>query len=322
MKEISIKKILLFTVFSAVIIISLFLLPVNKVNAAPAQATPTEPQNKQIIPYYEVWLRWNDVSNEHHYLLSMRDLDTNGLVYYNQYIAQNSSYFIIPVNKITKGHKYRWSLCSVDSSGNKTFSPEMYFMIEHGLPSGEDSHLWRTGYANASHLDYFIYAPVSGLETVIEQAVNSWNGISSKVYLHRDPANVTRELGIYDHYEPPRTDIAGKTMMGGMSYNCTDPYAYQVVTYVDILLYPTNFSSPINTTEFLKTTMHEVGHALSLGHTNGQDEGKTPNAPANNSIAKTYDDLTNIYLIMNTSSGKSNYITTVDRDHLRIKWGA
>ena len=29
------------------------------------------------------------------------------------------------------------------------------------------------------------------------------------------------------------------------------------------------------------------------------DEGKTPNAPANNSIAKTYDDLTNIYLIMN-----------------------
>ena len=133
MKEISIKKILLFTVFSTVIIISLFLLPVNKVNAAPAQATPTEPQSKQIIPYYEVWLRWNDVSNEHHYLLSMRYLDTNGLVYYNQYIAQNSSYFIIPVNKITRGHTYRWSLSSVDSSGNKTFSPEMYFRIEYGL---------------------------------------------------------------------------------------------------------------------------------------------------------------------------------------------
>ena len=31
------------------------------------------------------------------------------------------------------------------------------------------------------------------------------------------------------------------------------------------------------------------------------DEGKTPNAPANNSIAKTYDDLTNIYLIMKKS---------------------
>ena len=198
----------------------------------------------------------------------------------------------------------------------------MYFRVEYGLPSGEDSHLWRTSYASAAHLDYFIYAPVSGLETVIEQAVNNWNGISSNVYLHRDPNNVTRELGIYDNYTTTDNKVLAQTFMGGISYDCEDVYAYETVTYVDILLYPTSFTSPLNSTEFLKTTMHEVGHALSLAHTNGQDQGATPNAPANNSIAKTYDGLTDILLIMNTGSGKSNYITTTDRDHLRIKWGA
>ena len=47
---------------------------VHKAFAQPQQASATEPADGQIIPFYEVWLRWNDVSDEDHYILSVRDI--------------------------------------------------------------------------------------------------------------------------------------------------------------------------------------------------------------------------------------------------------
>ena len=63
--------------------------------------------------------------------------------------------------------------------------------------------------------------------------------------------------------------------------------------------------------------MHEVGHALSLGHTNHI----TPDNLKQYRIDITTDN-NHVDLIMNTGFGKSINITTTDRDHLRIKWGA
>lgn len=352
MKNTKLTSPLYFAIFFAIILTALFLLPASKANAAPSQAIPSEPQNKQIIPYYEVWLRWGDVSDEHHYLLSMRDLDTNALVYYNQNIAQNSSHFVIPVNKITRGHTYRWSLCSVDSAGNKKFSPEMYFRIEYGLEGGWDSHIFRTSFASAAHLDYTVYASNSSYQTIIENAVNSWNGISSNVYLHKDTSNTTKELVIRDYHDPTDSDIFGITYLGGMSYGFIDPYLQNTISYVDILLYPSNMDiSEYNNFDLRATTLHEVGHALSLAHTNGQDElSENYSAPKTNTIAKTYDyvdayaeairnattdaqkkaakailldkSLDNIYLVMNNEPSISGTITQVDKNHLKIKWGA
>ena len=56
------------------------------------------------------------------YIINIRDItdsDSGPLLYSSQYISQNSSYFVIPLNKLGKGRTYRWSLCSVDSSGKK-----------------------------------------------------------------------------------------------------------------------------------------------------------------------------------------------------------
>lgn len=165
--------------------------------AQPQEAAAVEPADGQIIPYYEVWLRWNDVSDEDHYIMSIRDLDTNSLIYDKQYVSRNSTYFIVPLYKLTKGHTYRWSLCSVAADGSKNYTPPRTFKIEpHVASYGIDPHLWKTGFASASHIDYFIHAPLSGKDSVIQQGVNAWNGISSKVYLHRDYSNVEKQLGL------------------------------------------------------------------------------------------------------------------------------
>ncbi|MBQ8605538.1 MAG: hypothetical protein IJ408_02275 [Clostridia bacterium] len=305
--------------------------------AAAGQATTKQPEDKQILPFYAVRLEWNDVSNEHHYLLSIRNItngDSGPLIYESQYIAQNSTYFVIPVNKLTRGGIYRWSLSTVDAAGNRTFSPNRHFKIEY---SAEDTHFLGIGYASASHIDYFISVSAnhSAYDPLIEEYVNSWNGISSNVYLHRDYTNTTKELGIYENLNPPNTRIIGKTFPGRLDLNNIDPYDYRVVTYTEIALYTTNMSFDNGSDFDLRaTTLHEVGHALSLAHTNGVDEGQSPNAPVGNSIAKTYDrmdaytaeqkrdpTLDNVHLVMNKGSSVSGTISNVDKAHLKIKWG-
>lgn len=50
-------------------------------------------------------------------IMNIRDITTgnNGpLIYSSVPVAQNSTQFIIPVNKLERGHRYRWCLSSVD----------------------------------------------------------------------------------------------------------------------------------------------------------------------------------------------------------------
>ena len=202
------------------------------------------------------------------------------------------------------------------ADGSKNYTPPRTFKIEpHVASYGIDAHLWKTGFASASHIDYFIHAPKSGKDSIIEQAVNSWNGISSKVYLHRDYSNVEKQLGIYENEYPPNNRVLAKTFPGGIdqvNYN-GNPYSSNTVSYTEILLYYKRLTSDY---DMKNTATHEVGHALSLGHTN--------DATLDELIPYRIDYSTNnilVPLIMNQGSAKSSYITTTDRDHLRIKWG-
>ena len=96
------KKKMLLSGLVFVVLFICFLIFSGKTNAAPSQAQLKEPVDKQIIPYYEVWIRWEDVSNEHHYVMSVRDItnsDSGPMLYNAEYVPQNRTYFIIPLNE-------------------------------------------------------------------------------------------------------------------------------------------------------------------------------------------------------------------------------
>lgn len=295
--------------------------------AAPSKPTLKEPIKGQIIPFYEVWIRWNDVSNEDHYIMTIRDItngDSGPLIYNRQRVSKNSTYFIIPTSKLTKGHTYRWCLGAVDSAGNETLCPAWEFRIEYGDSiHGRDTHIGTGGFASASHLDYFVYAKSTSFDDILESAVNSWNGISSKVYLHRDgnpPGGESGyKIGVFESPSPKNTYSFGYTQWRTGGINGTDlPDSdfESTCDYAEVRIYKQNIIDSFNS-NFAHVVRHEIGHALSLKHTND----------ASNSIARTYFSFADdVKLLMNkikgTGSNVSTTITTVDRDHLRIKWGA
>lgn len=212
---------------------------------------------------------------------------------------------------------YRWSLCSVAADGSKNYTPPRTFRIEHSNTYGIDSHLFKTGYSNASHIDYFIHERTSGYGAILEQGVNAWNGISSKVYLHRDYSNVTKQLGIYEAI--PYNDNFGITYFNGADNPIYDVFETHTVQYTDIYIYKQNLDNDSyygsNMTRHKANMSHEVGHALSLAHTNGDNDF------CHYPIDYTTEGVL-VRHIMNKGSNISDYITTTDRDHLRIKWGA
>ena len=240
------------------------------------------------------------------------------MIYDKQYVSKNSTYFIIPINKLIRGHTYRWSLCSIASDGSKNYTPPRTFKLESGLPGGLDSHLFRTGYASASSINYFIHAPENGNDALFQQAVNSWNGISSKVYLYRDYSNASKKLGIYESNHIPADGTAGITYFGGSSSQISDPYGTNTVSYIEAIIYHENTPGDYWLEKIIK---HEIGHVLSLAHTTDKDYYATPNAPHGNRIDITLNG-DHVDLVMNPGFGGINLITTTDRDHLRIKWGA
>ena len=299
--------------------------------AAPSKPVLKEPINGQIIPFYEVWIRWNDVSNEDHYIMTIRDItngDSGPLIYNRQRVSKNSTYFVIPTSKLTKGYTYRWCLGAVDSSGGEVLCPAWTFRIEYGDDiSGWDTHVRKGGFASASHLDYFIYATTPGYDDILEAGVEAWNGISSNVYLHRDPNPPGGEdgydIGVFESPTPANNpNLFGECYRRSGGQNGTHiTDTTSIYDFAEIRTYRQNIISHYPTTAnsyYLKSNAtHEVGHALSLSHTN--DPG---NSVAHTIYQNSNTDNPSVKLIMNTGSNLATSIQTTDRDHLRIKWGA
>lgn len=310
--------------------------------AAPTKPTPTSPGDGQIIPYYEVWLRWNDVSNETFYTVTVRDItisetSAESLVYHEIRVAQNSTYFIIPTTKLKRGHQYRWVVLSNNASG-KTCSDSMLFTIEAGTGTSNlnveinNLHIRPNGFASAQRLEHFIYATTSGYADILNAAAQSWNGISSKVNLVRTgtPTDGKYEIGIF---ESPSTDenpnkfghtdfyIGGQngTLVGeSVQYDYAEVQTFRENVEYWHKLYKSVFYIQ-NINDYLKgNAAHEIGHALSLGHTSC----KCGEAAKVYQICHSTKNGAVMPLVLNSAEETGATPNVVDRDHLRIKWGA
>lgn len=62
-------------------------------------------------------MKWFDVSNEDHYIFSLRDLTTDTLLFNRVFVPQNSTYYLAPNSIIDPGHSFKWAVASVDSAG-------------------------------------------------------------------------------------------------------------------------------------------------------------------------------------------------------------
>ena len=324
--------------------------------AAPAKAVYTSPEDRQIIPFCEVWLRWNGVSNISHYILKVRDVTPTGsstgvggvvpinengpMVYTEQWISPGATHFAIPQNMLQRGHYYRWCLYTYDAAGNKSYCGARTFKLEAGV-NGLDSHIWKKSYPSASSINYFIDAQGAGnddysqYDSLIQSSIIQWNGISSNVHLYRDYSNTAKKLGVYVG-SLGNNDYVGMTYMGGISVNMHEPYLDGTFNYVDVIIDKGKIENAVghhSQSDYSykyhqSVVIHEIGHSLSLGHTDGTDSNITYTSfTRNNKIHEKFklfssDDIGNIPLLMNSKYGADALSHTfVDRDHLRIKWG-
>ena len=194
--------------------------------AAAKPQLKNDPINGQMLPYYEVWLRWNDVSNESSYTMNLRDLTTDTSIYSQTYVSPNSTYFIVPTSALTRGHKYRWCVCSVDASGNKTYSDAHIFWIE---PNNSDVHLKTTVY-NTRRMEYFVYAETSGYDAILNSAAQAWNGIANVSLVRTgSPTDGKYEIGIYESPDHDNANMFGQTITTYVNGN-TFEYA-EIRTY-------------------------------------------------------------------------------------------
>lgn len=283
-------------------------------NAASLKPTlKNDPINGQILPFYEVWLRWHDVTDEVHYQMSIRDLNTNVLIYDNTYIAKDSTYFVVPTSVLTRGHKYRWCVSTINSAGTRTCATSQHFTIENYNP---DMHMLTHSFPSRT-MEYFIYATSNGYDDILDNAAQSWNGIAN-VNLVRTgtPSDGKYEIGIYESPSPDNPAAFGLTISStsasSIVYSEVQTYRQNIYNYYNGG-FASNFYIQDYTSYFTANALHEVGHALGLLHT-CSDSGYN--------ISYSTEDGSLIPLIMNSGRNLGYSLNVVDRDHLRLKWGA
>lgn len=315
---VTLKRIRTFSITFSIIFLIMVLLFLEDASAATRPTLKNDPVNGQIMPYYEIWLQWYDVSDEAYYTLSMRDLNTNESIYNHAYVSPNSVYFSVPKSVLTPGHKYRWSLCSADADGTVTYAAPSVFTVEAYTP---DRHLKSFVYPTRT-LEYFVYAYSSGYDDILDNAAQSWNGITNMSLVRTgNPTDGKYEIGIY---ESPRHEIEG--LFGETVTNfSSNTFVYaEVRTYRQNIVehYVNGHASEqgflINnyTSYFSSNAKHEVGHAIGLYHMWNDSDMALPY-----DISHSTEDGSLIPLIMNSGPDMAYSTNVVERDHLRMKWG-
>jgi hypothetical protein len=278
------KKFLKIFVPMIITIQALFLIIPSTSFAIAPKPIVNKPVNGSLIPNFDVYMKWFDVSGEDHYSFAVRDLTENLLVIPEISLPQNSTFACTNGYMIDAGHQYRWAVASVDSQGNKNWT-ESYFNIE-----SSETHVASYKYSSASNLAFQIddWGDSWYGDNVMGPGTIKWNGVTGQVNLNRnvysdklkisiDRSSNVNDLGATDIYYQ----------------NNVTTYAYTHVYYYNLRYWNRGWEDD------KAVVGHEIGHALSLLHT------------ADLSTAE----------IMDQGFNKSLETTDIDRTHLRIKWG-
>lgn len=334
------KRILFFVI--ALVLTVPFSLFSFKANADPTRPTVCGiPKDDQILPRNDIVLKWNDSPDEHHYYMTIRNLNTDTLIYNCYVLSQNTTSFTVPKSKLLHNTEYRWCVAAVDSNGVYKCAPAQLFNTEASYISTSssphqicknDPHLYDKGYASTTRIDYFVYASSSFhsylYDGLMEIAANSWNGKSANVTLLRTatPADGKYELGVYEypspaddpyifgHTNPKVGGISGTIVSSFVTYDFAEvqTFPYNIHNFYNQNKHITNNFHITDCVTYLKANaMHEIGHALGMIHTDVNSY----------SIHQTKTSNQFVPLIMNQGRYLSSTITEADKSHLKLKWG-
>lgn len=302
--------------------------------AAPAKPVlKNDPINGQMLPYYEVWCRWYDNSDESRYTFSLRDLGTDTVsesnpIYTNISLPANTTHYAVSTNVLERGHIYRWCISAVDAYGNSKYSDTQIFKIEDYNP---DRHIMSPLTYNTNRIEYFVYATSAGYDDVLDNAAQAWNGIANVTLVRTaTPIDGKYEVGIYESPNPPSQYVYGNT-------TSPDPEKDFLIIETTVKTYRQNIINAFNkgwTSSFIisdyasylyANAMHEVGHALFLAHTWNDPQMQNPyDISFTIDLEEMPENDRNLVvpLIMNSGAELSYALNVVDRDHLRLKWGS